>query len=45
VEKRSAAIDYDHYIECQIKPIADSVLETIGASFDRIVSGQQDLFG
>jgi DNA polymerase II len=45
VEKRSAAIDYNHYIECQIKPIADSVLETIGESFDRIVSGQQDLFG
>ena len=44
VEKRTAAIDYDHYIESQIKPIADQVLETMGTSFDRIASGQQELF-
>jgi DNA polymerase-2 len=44
VEKRTAAIDYGHYIESQIKPIADQVLETMGTNFDRIASGQQDLF-
>ncbi|MBN1127870.1 MAG: DNA polymerase II [Chitinispirillaceae bacterium] len=44
VEKRSAPLDYDHYVESQIRPIADSVLETTGTSFDRIASGQQELF-
>jgi DNA polymerase-2 len=44
VEKLTAAIDYGHYIESQIKPIADQVLETMGTNFDRIASGQQELF-
>jgi DNA polymerase-2 len=44
VEKCTAPIDYDHYVECQFKPIADSVLEWLGTSFDKIVSGQQELF-
>jgi DNA polymerase-2 len=45
LEKLSAPIDYNHYIECQLRPIADSILAQSGDSFDRIVSGQQDLFG
>jgi DNA polymerase-2 len=45
LEKLSATIDFNHYIECQLRPIADSILEQCGNSFDRIVSGQQDLFG
>jgi DNA polymerase II len=44
VENRTAAIDYTHYLECQLKPVADSVLEWLGTSFDKIVSGQQELF-
>jgi DNA polymerase-2 len=44
VEKRSATLDYDHYVESQIRPIADPVLETMGTSFDRMASGQQELF-
>jgi DNA polymerase II len=44
VEKRTAPIDYVHYIECQLKPVADSVLEWLGTNFDKIVSGQQELF-
>ncbi|MBN1576250.1 MAG: DNA polymerase II [Chitinispirillaceae bacterium] len=45
VEKLDAPIDYRHYIDCQLQPIADSVLELTGKSFARIISGQQDLFG
>ena len=44
VENRTAPIDYEHYIECQLKPVADSVLEWLGTGFDKIVSGQQELF-
>jgi DNA polymerase-2 len=44
VENRTAPIDYDHYVDCQIKPIADGVLEWLGTSFDKITSGQQELF-
>ena len=44
VQKLSSAIDYEHYIESQIKPVADSILELTSRSFDNIISGQQDLF-
>jgi DNA polymerase-2 len=44
VEKRSAPPDYEHYIESQLKPIADSILEMQGTSFDKLLSGQQELF-
>ncbi|MBD3315723.1 MAG: DNA polymerase II, partial [Chitinivibrionales bacterium] len=42
---RSSSLDYEHYIDCQLRPVADSVLEWVGLDFDTIVSGQQDLFG
>jgi DNA polymerase-2 len=44
VENLTAPIDYDHYIEAQLKPVADSILEWTGTGFDAIVLGQQDLF-
>jgi DNA polymerase II len=44
VERRTAPIDYEHYIEAQLKPVADTILEWQGTSFDKIVSGQQELF-
>jgi len=34
-------IDYDHYIEKQLRPIADSILYLLGTSFNSIVSSQQ----
>lgn len=38
-------IDYNHYIEKQIKPLADGVLFAIDQSFDEITTGRQlDLF-
>jgi DNA polymerase II len=40
-------IDYEHYAKKQLKPIADSILEFFGLSFDEITakSKQKKLFG
>jgi DNA polymerase-2 len=44
LEKISAPLDYEHYIETQIRPIAESILEWKGIRFEDIITGQQDLF-
>ena len=41
VELKHTDIDYDHYIEKQVKPIADSVLILLRESFDSIVQSDQ----
>ncbi len=41
VELKHNDIDYDHYIEKQLKPITDSVLSLLGKSFDSIVESDQ----
>ena len=45
VENVQSSIDYDHYIEKQIKPIAESVLPLLDKDFDAILRGtkQTDL--
>ncbi len=40
IQNVSAKIDYDHYIEKQIKPIADSILELKGLNFDELIEGE-----
>ncbi|MDR2577569.1 MAG: DNA polymerase II [Chitinispirillales bacterium] len=45
LEKLTAPLDYQHYIDSQLRPIADSILLWMGTDFDKITSGQQDLFG
>ncbi len=44
IEYLSSQIDYDYYIERQLKPVADAVLPFIGLDFDSIVSAQTSLF-
>ncbi|MFA6888449.1 MAG: DNA polymerase II [Candidatus Woesearchaeota archaeon] len=46
VQKLKSKIDYDHYIEKQLKPIADSLLVFFNQNFDDVVSGkrQKSLF-
>ncbi len=44
IGKVSAPLDYDHYLETQLRPVADAILEWIRLDFDTIVSGQMDLF-
>lgn len=41
VELKHSDIDYDHYIDKQLKPIADSVLSLLGESFEGIVQSDQ----
>ena len=43
-ECQTAPLDYDHYVEKQIKPIAESILPLIGLRFDTIVNEQMGLF-
>jgi DNA polymerase II len=44
VEEATSPPDYDHYVEKQIRPIAEAVLACLGGRWDRIWSGQEDLF-
>jgi len=44
VELKHNDIDYDHYIDKQLKPIADSVLSLLGKTFDSFVDSDQMSF-
>ncbi|MEM2115446.1 MAG: DNA polymerase II [Candidatus Woesearchaeota archaeon] len=41
VEKITSSIDYEHYIEKQIKPVANQILKFVNKDFDSIFKGQQ----
>ncbi len=41
IELKHNDFDYDHYIEKQLKPIADSVLSLLGKNFDSIAGSDQ----
>lgn len=43
-ENVTSPFDYEHYIEKQVKPIADSILPYVGLSFEQITADQMDLF-
>ena len=44
LEKRSAPIDYEHYVEKQLAAAVDSILPLLGTSFERIAGSQLSLF-
>ena len=44
VEVRQSAIDYDHYLEKQLKPVADSIFQFTGHNFDQEAGQQHRLF-
>jgi len=46
VRKRNAPLDYEHYLDKQIKPIADTILSLFGQDFDSVAQGssQKNLF-
>lgn len=44
IEHHYSSIDYDHYIDKQIRPIAEGILPFIGESFEEITSAQLGLF-
>jgi DNA polymerase II len=41
VQKQSNKIDYEHYIEKQIKPLADSILTFYDTNFEEVIDGSQ----
>ncbi|MFT7560110.1 MAG: DNA polymerase-2 [Flavobacteriales bacterium] len=44
VEHQVSPLDYEHYVERQIRPIAEGILPFIDLSFDKITSAQLGLF-
>lgn len=39
-----SAIDYDQYVEKQLRPIAEAILPVLGKDFNKIISDQMSLF-
>ncbi len=44
LECQHSKLNYEHYIERQLTPIADTILTAIGSSMDTVTNQQQDLF-
>ena len=44
VDYQTSQIDYEHYVDKQIKPIAEGILPFIGLSFEDLTSQQMGLF-
>ncbi|MFW1677886.1 DNA polymerase II [Pontibacter sp. JAM-7] len=44
VEFRQSPLDYQHYIEKQIRPVAESILQFLGVDFDTLITPQRALF-
>jgi DNA polymerase-2 len=44
-EETKSPLDYDHYVDRQIRPVAEAVLACLGSSWEKVWSGQADLFG
>lgn len=44
IEYQHSPIDYDHYVEKQLKPVADGILPFVGLDFDALISNQGQLF-
>ncbi|SEA32546.1 DNA polymerase II [Microbulbifer marinus] len=44
VEHRQSPMDYQHYIDRQLKPVADAILPFVELDFDSLVDGQLGLF-
>jgi DNA polymerase-2 len=43
VAARRSAIDYEHYVDKQLRPIAEQVLPHVGLSFDALLGGASQL--
>lgn len=41
--KHSSPLDYEHYLEKQLRPIAEPVLDIIGVDFNYLLGGEQQL--
>lgn len=45
VENIQSPIDYQHYIDKQLQPVADSILYFLDTSFEKVTQRQLDVFG
>ena len=45
IECQHAPLDYQHYLEKQVAPVADGILHFLGQDFQRLTHPQQDIFG
>jgi DNA polymerase-2 len=43
-EEQKHAFDYEHYVEKQVRPVAESILSLIGLDWDRVTGMQGTLF-
>jgi DNA polymerase-2 len=43
LEFRESPIDYDHYLEKQLEPVADALLSHLGTSFHAVLGGDRQL--
>ena len=44
IEHQQSPLDYDHYIDKQLRPVAEGVLPFVGLNFDHLIDDQQGLF-
>lgn len=44
LEALRSAIDYEHYVAHQLRPIAEAILAPLGGRFDTLISQQAELF-
>lgn len=44
LEDRRAPLDYGHYLERQLRPVAEAILPFVGVRFDALIDGQLGLF-
>jgi DNA polymerase-2 len=44
LEARQSRVDYAHYLNKQLMPIADAILQPLGDNFSALVSLQRRLF-
>lgn len=44
LQSRRSTIDYDHYLDRQLRPVAEAVLPFVGCSFDGLITRQASLF-
>lgn len=45
IENKSSIADYQHYVDKQLAPVADSILHFLDTSFERITARQIDFLG
>lgn len=44
LETQHSPLDYGHYVERQLRPVADAILPFLHDDFSHLISGQMGLF-